>query len=122
MSYHRAAVQDMKPLDAVEYLLRVIEGGTNLTLAIQNSGFTVTGARILSLLHARKGVPCPESDIYDAIYCDAAAEEMPEIGIVKSFIYQIRKKLPDNMKLVHIKRAGYVLQIADGTRAPWDAA
>gem|GEM_PF-4573471 len=102
---HRAAplrqiVEDMRPIDAVEYLIGVIEQLEAVkprgSHPIDGIGvhWTETERRILVALYDANG-PLSRDAIFNALYFDRAdADDLPSHKIIDVMVFKIRRKLP----------------------------
>ena len=95
---YRDFVKDMKPIEAVDYLLGAIEILQGVVGQDQiDHGFHLTPLeeRLFSALASRPGKTLSKSAIYDAIYFDrASADDLPDPKIIDILICKIRQKLP----------------------------
>lgn len=99
MRDHREIVQDMKPLDAVDYLLGIIE--LNAPALTDVSASDIVGVwlrpiqgRIVATLLAANGGVVSKGRIFDAIYCDVvSADDLPDIKTLDMHVCLTRKRL-----------------------------
>lgn len=109
-------VEEMKPLDAVDYLLGVIEQ----TDSIKEPGvdecseigfeFTPTEARLVRALKRADGSPVSKDSLYTAMYFDRTSDdELPGPKIVDVIVCKIRKKLV-GYKIKTRRGFGYALE------------
>jgi hypothetical protein len=106
---HRRIVQDMKPLDAVEYLLGVIEEYVpekytpEPEVPFEGGGPSVRRSFRFMLKHEGKDVT--KKALYDALYWDIlTTREMPQPKIVDVWICKLRAKLKGteySIKTIH---------------------
>ena len=96
---HRAAIQDMSKLDAIEYLLGCIDALQEISPEKsgipERIGLTGKEARVFNALLANPlGVMSKEA-LFNAAYFDVvSADDYPGIKIIDVFICKIRAKLP----------------------------
>ena len=114
----RNAVQDMKPIDAVEYLLGIVEGGTWVTDGVHHDidewGVDLTGTmrRILIALYD-KGSLVSHGALYDAVYFDRAdADDLPDLKIITVYISKMRPRLPKHVSIETVWGRGFRLEVA----------
>lgn len=95
----RDYVQDMQPLDAIDYLIGVIEALTSAdsdeSHPVYDLPLTRSERRLVKLLMDRPNQPVRKKVIYDCIYHDRPDyDELPLQKIIDVFVSKIRKKLP----------------------------
>lgn len=119
----RSIAEEMEPLDAVEYLIGVVEqlqAITGVETAQETWGFhlTKTERRILSSLVSASPRTLNRETIFNAMYYDVAdADDLPEIKIVAVLICRIRKKMPANVGHIHnVWGQGYRFEPAEGAQ------
>lgn len=124
---HRDAVQDMKTLDAVEYLLGVIENANmdnchSLTVEMNLHGFTPQEAILLNALIRANEAVCNREHLMDAICCGRREQDLPLDKIIDVRICGIRKKLPEGFSIQNVRSVGYRLVRERGALLPWEAS
>ena len=124
---HRDAVDDMRPLDAVQYLLDVIESAQldnsrDDSLAMAAHGFTLQESIVLNMLLRAKGAICSHVKLADAISRGRAVEDYLVSNMVAVRICGIRKKLPEGFRVETAWGAGYRLVREPGALLPWETA
>lgn len=122
---HREAVQDMKPLAAVNYLLGIIEtaqidNSQPMTVEMAVHGYTPQEAIVLNTLLRSKGDVCPREHLMGAICRGRSEHNWPTEKILDVRIYHIRKKLPMGFSIQNIRGIGYRLIRQPGALLPWE--
>ena len=100
MKDYREAVQDMKPIDAVEYLLNCLDRLSYIRFGAHIIfPFTTTNreSRILRCLFDNLGKVCSKSALYEAMYFDQIHE--PYDKIIDVYISKLRKKIPEGWSI-----------------------
>lgn len=123
---YRAAVEDMKPLAAVEYLLSVIDGlqdkpaqvwelpGVHLTRGERN---------VLYALARAKGRTLSRDALLSAYMIDRGADDAPNVKLVDVYICKLRKKLAATGATIRNSHGfGYGLSVPDGFVWPWEVS
>lgn len=120
----RSAVEDMKPADAVEFLLSVIadfNGVDDLSCAWPDIRLTPTERAICQFLYVREGKPVPRGDLMNALYPHTS--EPPEDKIVDVYIHKTRKKLAGTgFRILTVWGVGWKLERRSGVIFPWESA
>lgn len=124
---HREAVQDMKPLDAVEYLLGVIETfmpPIDLDLAWNWPGERMTPqekrlVRVLAMSH----VPVPRDVLFGALQGDRVAPRIEASDkLVDVVLARVRRKVaPQGVRIVNHYGHGWTVEAPAGFVWPWEA-
>lgn len=122
----RATASDMKPSDAVEYLLDLIEDmwphhDDDLVLEAVLHGFTSKEAQLLISLTSDR-VLTKEMAV-DSLYAFQPHGEIPETKIIDVFVCKIRKKLRDlkwDFEIKTIWGRGYRGERLNGFMFPWE--
>lgn len=121
----RERVGDMRPLDAVEYLLDLVE---SFSPALEDVwSLSVPGCRFtkyegLLFLHLFRAAPRIETRarIMDALYAGRCGDE-PDEKVVDVFICKLRKKLKDTgLRIESVWGVGYRLYVPPEFKAPWE--
>lgn len=110
---YREIAEGMKPMDAVEYLLGVVE-------SIQSSGEVMDDPvfdgmparpmvrRFVNHLHKNIGRTMTKEALYQALYFDRAdADDLPALKIVDMFACLARKALPARFSIETVWGVGY---------------
>lgn len=116
----RSIAEDMPPLEAVEYLIGVVEvlqGITGVDSHRDKFGFRLTNleARCFGALQTAAGRMLPKDHLYSAMYFDVAdADSLPSPKIVDVIICKIRAKLPDRIgKIATVWGQGFRFEPAE---------
>jgi DNA-binding response OmpR family regulator len=116
----REAVQDMKPLDAVDYLLGVVEAQTSLTVVSPHTvdqwpfHYSQSERGILVALHMRVGITVRNSTLETAMHAHLEGSKAENtLAILKVHICRLRKKIPENVKIRAVWGAGYRMEIEE---------
>lgn len=123
---YREAVQSMRPLDAVEFLLAEIgaflpEDSPPWASAFEPAGLTASEARIVAAIVAARGRTATRAALHAALYSDSV--EAPEPKIIDVYICKIRRKIGQlPFRIVTVWGEGFRLEVAPGVCAPWDIA
>ncbi len=93
----RERAMDMKPLEAVDYLLGIVEGLTHRlpTMTLEpwpGMRLSKQEARLLHHLDLRDGKPATKEALMAALYHEEPGD-WPEVKIIDVFVYKLRKKL-----------------------------
>jgi hypothetical protein len=122
---HREAVQDMKPLDAVEYLLGVIEAiiapvDVDVVWNWPGAHLCPQEKRVLRVL-ALSRLPVSRETLFGALNGDRAAPPMEGDGkIVYVILRRVRRKVaPSGVKVVCHFGIGWTLDAPPGFVWPW---
>jgi hypothetical protein len=98
----RELAKDMKPLDAVEYLLGVIEQLEEIKFVapVERNAWGVhwrpQEARVLGALMATPNNMVSHESLYNALTYDRVdADELPHTNLLKVIVSHIRRKLPE---------------------------
>lgn len=119
----RKAVEDMKPSEAVEYLLEVIEEFTpsedaeKVMKIMSLLPVTQLEAKLLLILATRRGNPVSKNQIMNVLYAHRVSGEVPDEKIVDVKIHSLRKKL--NLNITTIWGIGFM--IAADSIFPWES-
>ena len=123
---HRDVVQDMKPLDAVEYLLEVIESLRPTDLAdwtFPGAHFSPSEKRILRAIVKAAPRILTRDGAMDAIMAHRAGDDAPDPKLFDVFIFNIRRKLRGQpVKIVTHRGLGWTVETDPGFVWPWEAA
>ena len=124
---HREAVQDMKPLEAVDYLLEVIEGHEldnplDRIAAIQFHGFRPQEAIVLMELLRGEGKICRHDHLYEAMCRGRLPQDWPDMHIIHVHVCRIRQKLPAGFSILNVRGAGFCLTREGAALLPWEGA
>lgn len=111
-------VQDMKPLEAVEYLLDVLENVAGALLSVDTrhevdslvSGLTPAQRRILIVLWDAQGRIVSREACFLALSAHKTVDEQPMPKTLNSHICHLRKKLPESMRITCVHGRGYMLE------------
>jgi DNA-binding response OmpR family regulator len=123
----RDQVQDMKPLDAVEWLLGIVE----MLVAPAELDWNLCGGvklenherRIFRLLAARSPEGCHKDAIYAAMTADKADCYWPDVRIVQVKICTLRRKLIGTpFRIETLWGSGYRMIREPGAAWPWEDA
>jgi two-component system cell cycle response regulator CtrA len=115
----RERAMDMKPLDAVDFLLGIVEGLTHRLPEMTLEPFpglllSKMEARLLHHLDLRDGKPCTKEALMAALY-HSEPGDWPEVKIIDVFVCNLRKKLKGTPFTIHtIWGVGYRLEGASG--------
>lgn len=100
----RMRVDKMKPLDAVEYLLGVVEEYSSVSpigdheVDSWRRGFTASERRLLIALVDAGETGLTKDSCYTALYFDVVdADSLPQLKIVDVFLCKARSKIPANV-------------------------
>lgn len=122
---HREVVQSMTPVEAVDYLLDVIEvlqedPDRDRLVAIVRSGFTTQEATLLDYLAQREGKACHREKLHLALSTGKSVDEMAEAKLVDVVLCKVRKKLPAGAIIRTIWGHGYEFARQPGAVMPWE--
>lgn len=91
----RDAVQDMRPTEAVEYLLSIVEELTGYAPDQEREfGMTPMEYALLSVLRTRPGRVVTKEHLWSHLYHAMHTDERPEIRVLSVHVCKLRKKLP----------------------------
>lgn len=125
---YREAIQEMKPMEAVNALLGLLDG---LTLKLPEMSLeplpglrlTRQQARILYHLDRRRGRLVPYESIMHALYQLEPEDSWPQVKIVSVYLMQIRARIREagieGMRIETVPGAGLRLHLAPGTELDW---
>lgn len=121
----RRAVEDMKPVDAVAFLLEMIEAmqgyGTDVGVF---PGHPLTEAQrvLFSVLVQREGTVVPRERVYDVMYSSRPVCNQPEIKVLDVLICKIRAALAgiEGFRIATVRSVGWQLERDEGYRFPWE--
>ena len=122
----RNAVRDMRPTDAVEYLLNFIESAMpcqdkSKLSPIVSAGFSSSEAQIILCISSREFVTVTQ--MYDEIYLGRSSGELPHIKIIPVHICRLRKTFLErgwDVKIKTIWGQGYRLVRGNDFLFPWE--
>lgn len=98
----REMVGDMRPLEAIDYLLCRVEDFTRAAgLPVHIEGLTPLQSRMVHAMMRAKGAPVSRSALMDAMYWEPRRREDPDDGIVNVEIHHIRRRRPDLVIKTH---------------------
>lgn len=122
---HRDAVDNMRPLDAVQYLLDVIESAQldnsrDDALAMAAHGFTLQESIALNMLLRANGAICSHVKLADAISRGRQVDDYFVSNMVAVRMCGIRKKLPQGFAIQNLHGVGYRLVREPGALLPWE--
>lgn len=105
----RDIVQGMRPLEAIEYLLGIIEAFEELDEPVPAwvDDLSLTPRRYAILLLRRKGRIVSQDAAFNAIYASKSDGELPGSNVVKVWVNQIRKSLPSTLEVRNNPGLGY---------------
>lgn len=105
MSDYRRAIEDMKPLDAIDFLLNVIHQLTDPSRS--EAGVLLSGQRqrIFDLLWMRRGKIVSRDAVYEALYGNRDADSLPFPKGLDVQIYNLRQAL---------KGTDWIIETANG--------
>lgn len=121
----RERAMDMKPLDAVDFLLGILEGLTHrlpvMTLEPwPGMRLSKQEARLLHHLDLRDGKVATKEALMAALYHEEPGD-WPEIKIIDVFVCKLRKKLEETpFSIVTVLGVGYRLEGASGDNSRLD--
>lgn len=125
---HREVVQDLKPMDAVEYLLDVLEAiiaPVSADVAWEFPGTTMTPQekRVLRVI-ALSRVPVNRETLYGALNGDRVAHPMEGNGkIVDVVLCRVRAKVAQfGVRIVNRHGIGWSVEVPRGFVWPWAVA
>lgn len=111
MNPYREQVQNMKTLDAVEYLLLVIDRLIEDTQDHAGVPLTKRQKMIFGLLWKRRGHAVSKDAIYDCCYGGVAMAKLPEPKVIDVLVFQLRQRLePTGWRIVTRRDFGYMLE------------
>lgn len=126
---HRAAVQDMKLLDAVEYLLDVIErivipGDAAVAWDWPGVHLAPQQKRLVYALASARATPVSREALWHAIRSSSGAEDAPNGGkLVDVVLSRVRPVLQAaGIRVVTTFGMGWHLEVPPGFVWPWGAA
>ncbi|MEM1150711.1 MAG: helix-turn-helix domain-containing protein [Pseudomonadota bacterium] len=110
-------VQDMKPIDAVNYLINFIEEhlgrrSRQIEWIEHIPSITATEASLLDALWSSSPRMASYKGIYDRIYA-GTFDDAPEPNILKVFCTKLRRKLPTGVEIQTVWGQGYRLVVTD---------
>ena len=119
----RNRVESMKPLEAIEYLLGVVEELSLVKSAYDHPvdawgvHLTRKERRLLVALHDANGAVLNKDALFSALYFDARdADDLPEVKIIDVFVCKIRRKLPAAIgEIVTAWGYGYAFYLPKGS-------
>ncbi len=121
----RERAYDMKPAEAVDFLLGVLEGLTHRLPEMTLEPFpglvlTKMEARLLHHLDLRDGKPCTKEALMAALY-HSEPGDWPEVKLIDVFVCKLRAKLKETpFSIVTIWGVGYRLEGASGDNSRLD--
>lgn len=127
---YREAIQDMKPLAAVDHLLGLLDGLTHrlpeMSLTpLPGLALTRLEARLLHHLDRRRDCPVAQETLMFAMYQLRPYEDWPDTRLVDVRICHLRRKLRQaKITAVWIdtfRNFGFCLRVKDGVRLDWYA-
>lgn len=125
---YREAVQDMKPLVAVDYLLGLLDGLTHQLPEMNLSplpGLSLSRleARLLHHLDRRRNQPVTEEALMFALYQLRPDKDWPGTKIIAVRVCNIRRKLRlakiSNVQIDSCRGVGFCLRVSSGVRLDW---
>ena len=124
---HRDVVQTMAPIEAVEYLLSVIEMAEanpkrDDIVNWVHLGMSGTEASYAALFHMREGKCVLRSARYDLSCIGKPEARWPDDKIVDVYVSKVRRKLPEGFSIVTVWGQGYSMRRAAGAKLPWEVA
>lgn len=123
---HRDVVRDMKPLEAVEYLLEVIESMRRVTAddwVFSGVHFTASERRLLRAIAEAAPRVLTRDGAMDALMEPRAGDDAPEAKIIDVHICKIRRKLRGQpVRIVTHWGLGWTIETGPGFRWPWESA
>lgn len=125
---HRAAVQDMRPLDAVDYLLDVIEAiapPASHTAQWDFDGVHLTRSqkKILRAIAAGRGAIVTRDQVYAALVADRRECDWPTYKSVEVQLCFMRRRLAGSpVRIETVFGQGYRIAAPVGTVWPWERA
>ena len=122
----RRNVENMRPLEAVEYLLSILEdevppGPPPNPLASVNVDLTITERRVLLMLIERAPGIVTSAAVMRHLYLGRSIDEEPDRKIVGVFVCKLRRKtkrLP--FRIITHWGQGYSLERDRGAVMPWE--
>ena len=108
---YREIVQDMKPIDAVDWLLDQIESldrvkfATHIEFPFHMSGMK---RRLVGYLYRNRGKFVATEMIFDSLYADSL--DPPEPKIIAVMVSQVRQILPAGWEIESRPTVGYQLK------------
>lgn len=105
----RSAIQDMRPLDALEYVLEAYEVLTGHLVDIPDVGLSSRETQIFQMMQNRAGEIVSSEAIMammEATNPDLAAS----LNLLHVHIKHIRKKLAGRYRIVNVRAVGYTLE------------
>lgn len=108
----RREIQDMSQLEAVDFLIWVIDELTSFPEEIDiplNVDLTPTPTRLLAYMLRHQGRVLSKRQIHEALY--ASDSNAPEIKIIDVYVCGIRKVLPPHVKIETEWGKGYRLTV-----------
>ena len=128
---YRAAIQDMKPMAAIDHLLGLLDGLTHrlpeMSLTpLPGLALTRLEARLLHHLDRNHNRPVSQEALMFAMYQLRPDQDWPETSIVDVRICRLRRKLRlakiTGLKIETCRGVGMCLRLSDGIRLDWTAA
>ncbi|MBN2629389.1 MAG: winged helix-turn-helix domain-containing protein [Rhodobacteraceae bacterium] len=128
---YREAIQDMKPLDAVDHLLGLLDGLTHrlpeMSLApLRGLALTLLEARLLHHLDRHRNRPVAAEALMFAMYQLRPDRDWPDTGIVGIRVCHLRRKLRQaqisGVRIETCRSFGFCLRVSDGVRLDWNIA
>lgn len=122
---YRAAVQDMKPLDAVEYLLEVIAQISNApppAWVFPGVHLSKGERKLLFALAEARGRVLTKAALMSAYMAGREADDEPELKLIDVMICHLRRKLAGTgIEIVTAWGVGWSISAPDGFVWPWEA-
>ena len=107
-------VEQMRPTEAIDYLLGVVEACRNALSEQEHEidtwgvHFTTAERRILSLLLYRAGRTVQHEALRSAIYAEDIVDEVPHSNVHTTHIHRLRRKIPTAVgQIVTVFQEGY---------------
>ncbi|SLN77032.1 winged helix-turn-helix domain-containing protein [Roseisalinus antarcticus] len=128
---YREAIQDMKPIAAVDHLLGLLDG---LTHQLPEMSLTPLPGLILTRLEARllyhldrhRGRPVTQEALMFAMYQIRPYDDWPDVSIVNVRLCRLRQKLGDpevpGLRIETCRGVGFCLRVDTGVTLDWHAA
>lgn len=105
-------VKDMKPLEAVDYLLAILATFTTKynTCFEEDYGFKLGGTKALLFrcLHEKTGRSVSHAELFSVLY-NSRLGELPSQQVLKSHVAHLRRAIPDRYTIANVWGHGYKL-------------
>lgn len=122
-SNYREIVQDMKPLDAVNYLLEVIDGlkqPVEFIWHFKDVRLTRAERQLVYTLATSKHAAVSRKALIDALMFGREGDDAPNEKILDVFVCRIRHKLRNtDIKIITHWEQGYSIQVPKNYIWPW---